>query len=119
MAQQAHPDPRSSEAPRAWLLFHPDDLPEGWKGRGVPMVLVPMLPDEVGFALEMEGALPGADPEDEPLLRLAARGLPSKTIARELHMSLRSVQRRLGRFTRRFNLGSRAELAAFLARRGF
>lgn len=83
------------------------------------MVLVPMLPDEVGFALEMDGAVPGIDPEDEPLLRLAARGLPSKTIARELHISLRSVQRRLGRLTRRFNLGSRAELAAFLARRGF
>lgn len=83
------------------------------------MVLVPLLPDEAGYAFGMERALPGVDPDDEPLLRLAARGLTSKAIAKELHLSLRAVQRRLGRLTRRFGLGSRAELAAFLARRGF
>ena len=102
-----------------WLLFRPEEVPTEWTERAVPMVLVPLLPDELGHAIGVSGILPGVDPEDMPLLRLAAKGLTSQAIARELNFSVRTVQRRLGRLCRRFGLGCRSELAGFLAQRGF
>ena len=102
-----------------WLLFRPEEVPTEWSHRGVPMVMVPLLPDELGQTLGVEGVLPGVDPEDIPLLRLAARGMTPVAIARELNFSVRTVQRRLSKLCRRFNLDCRSELAAFLAQRGF
>lgn len=104
---------------RAWVLFDPEDVPERWRHRGVPMMLIPLLPDELGDALGLDRVMPGVDPEDEPLLRLVARGETSAAIARQLHTTTRTVQRRIARMCRRFRLASRAELVRFLAERGF
>jgi len=103
----------------SWILCRPEEVPHHLRGRGIPLVLVPLLPDELGETLGLNRVIPGIDSEDEPLLALAARGRNPSVIARELNLSVRTVQRRLVRLCRRFDLESRAELAAFLAERGF
>lgn len=101
----------------ALFLFAPDAVPEHWRSRAVPMALVPLLPSEARSILE--GPQATIAPEDEDLLRLAARGLTGADIARELGISLRSVERRLARLRRDLGVDSTAELAAFLSKRGF
>lgn len=110
---------RTDSGPKPLFLCRPQDVPEQLAHRAIPMVLIPLLPDELGHTLGLDRIIPGVDPEDEPLLPLAARGRAPSVIARELNMSVRTVQRRLVRLCRRFGLESRAELAAFLAERGF
>lgn len=122
MRHQTNPSDREAqgEAPlSSWFLCRPEDVPERLRARGIPLVLVPLLPDELGQAFGLDRVIPGVDPEDEPLLPLAARGRNPSVIARELNLSIRTVQRRLIRLCRRFDLESRAELAAFLTERGF
>lgn len=116
----ASEDPRADPGPpKPLLICRPEDVPEQLAARAVPMVLIPLLPDELGHTLGLAHIVPGVDPEDEPFLRLAARGRAPTVIARELNLSVRTVQRRLVRLCRRFGLESRAELAGFLAERGF
>jgi DNA-binding NarL/FixJ family response regulator len=83
------------------------------------MALVALLPEELSEILDGELALPALDPEDERILRLAARGRPVSAIARELGVSMRGAQYRLARLRRRFGAQSTSELAVMAARRGF
>ena len=105
--------------PAGWLLLAPDAVPERWRDRGVPMVLVPLLPAEASAVLTGGSAAPVTRPEDEQLLRLAARGEAVGTIARHLHLGTRTVQRRLARYRDEFGVASATELRVELARRGF
>lgn len=111
------PMPESGQG--GWVALPPDEVPEEWRARATVLLLVPLLPDEARHLLGTDRALPGLDPEDQPLVRLAARGMATRAIARELSLTPRTVQRRLGRLRRRFGLADSSELATFLARRGF
>lgn len=103
----------------AWLFLRPKAVPERWRRRSLEVRMVPLLPEEAARVLAEETTTPEAGPEDEPLIKLLARGLSARAIAVELGMPLRTVERRLARLRERFGARSTAELAAFLSKRGF
>jgi DNA-binding CsgD family transcriptional regulator len=105
--------------PPTWIFLGGQPVPDQWQGRAFSVTLVPLLPEEAERLLAGEPAGPVIGAEDEPLARLAARGLSTEGIAHELHLSPRSVQRRLGRLRRQLGLASKSELTQFLAARGF
>lgn len=100
-----------------WVFLHPDSLPPRWNSRATPAYFVPLLPDEAPLILRAGETQ--SDDKEEALLRLAARGETGIAIANALGISHRSVQRRLRRIRERCGVSSKAELAAYLARRGF
>lgn len=102
-----------------WLFLAKDAVPERWRQRAVGVFLVPLLPHEARAVLEDEEPAPVVSPQDEELLRLAARGLTVDAIASHLHLSARSVQRRLSRLREQFGVTSKHDLAAILSKRGF
>lgn len=103
----------------AWLVVRGAAAPEPWRSRGRPMTLVPLLPGEAARLLAGRPAQRELTEEDEQLATLSARGLTASQMARELDLSLRATQYRLARMRRRLDVGSTAELAALLSRRGF
>lgn len=102
-----------------WLLLAPEAVPERWRDRSVPMMLVPLLPGEASSLLAGEPVLPVVSKDDETLLRMAARGASAGAIARRLHVGPRTVQRRLARYRKDLGVTTHAELRAELAKRGF
>lgn len=102
-----------------WLLLHPDAVPEHWRARAVPMMLVPLLPSEADRVLAGEAALPALTTEEHELLRLAAKGATADEIARQVHLAPRTVQRRLARYRSELGVTSHGELRAALAKLGF
>lgn len=107
-----------AEAP-GWILVAPSELPERWRDRATPMFLVPLLPGEARDVLSGEPAGSDLHGEDLALAKLIARGVPVDDCARELHLTSRTVYRRLGRLRRLVGVGTTNELVAELARRGF
>ncbi len=101
-----------------WVLLPPDQVPDVWRTRAREMSLVALLPEESRGLLAGERPLVPVDPDEEQLLRLVTRGASANSIARELGITPRTVQRRLARLRERFEVGSTAELAVVLARRG-
>lgn len=100
-----------------WLLVSPSAIPDGWQARAIPMALIPLLPQEIDARLNVEADIP---PRDEAkLLKLVAQGLSKRRIAEDLHMSMRTLDRRLQALREKFGAGSLTELAASAARRGF
>jgi DNA-binding NarL/FixJ family response regulator len=102
-----------------WMFVSPELVPERLRARSEPVLMVPMLAEEVTAVLDGRRMELGLGPGDERLVALVARGRSVSAIAKELGMSLRGVQRRLAQLRRRFGAGSTAELAAFLSRKGF
>lgn len=102
-----------------WVLLPPEAVPERWRDRCVPMMLVPLLPSEAEGVLAGEPAEPAIAREDQELLKLAAEGVSAREIARRLHLGSRTVQRRLARFRSELGATSHAELRALLAKRGW
>jgi DNA-binding NarL/FixJ family response regulator len=77
--------------------------------------MVPLLPEEAArFFADQE-----ASSEDDELLRLLARGLPTNGIARSLGLSRRTVERRIADLRERYGQPTTAALSSFLSRRGF
>ena len=119
--------PESTQAPeaaprsgrRVWVLVSDEDVPDRWRDRAVPLSLIPLLPEEADGILRTGWTDALASPEDEAVARLAARGASANEIARELHMTPRSVYRRLARLRERLGARSSAELVARLAEHGF
>lgn len=105
-------------ATRAWMIVEPADVPPRWEERAVPVLVVPLLPEEATAILQ-QGQLRAVDPAEERLARLVAQGMTVDAIARALGITSRSVQRRLANLRERLGVGSTAELAVELARRGF
>lgn len=105
-------------ATRAWMIVEPADVPHRWEERAVPVLVVPLLPEEATTILR-RGQTPDVDPAEERLARLVAQGRTVDAIARALGITSRSVHRRLVGLRQRLRVGSTAELAAELARRGF
>ena len=83
------------------------------------MFLVPLLPGEATDVLSGEPASSELHGEDLALAQLIARGIPVEDCARELHLTSRTVYRRLARLRRLVGVGTTNELVAELARRGF
>jgi DNA-binding CsgD family transcriptional regulator len=108
-----------ADPPAGWLFLSPDAVPARWRDRSVPVAMVPLLPGEARALLGGAPSVPELEPEDEPLARLLAAGKSLRTIAVELGIPLRRVERRIGRLRVQFGAKSKNELASLLARRGF
>lgn len=125
MKAEAEPSPPelSEVAPEVeapgWILVTPSELPDRWRDRAVPMFLVPLLPGEARDVLAGEAAGSELHGEDLALARLIARGVPVDDCARQLHLTSRTVYRRLARLRRLVGVDTTTELVAELARRGF
>jgi DNA-binding CsgD family transcriptional regulator len=119
---RAEPNPPPAEfeahAP-GWILVAPSALPDRWRDRATPMFLVPLLPGEAHDVLSGEPAGSELHGEDLALARFVARGVPVDDCARQLHLTSRTVYRRLARLRRLVGVTTTSELVAELARRGF
>jgi DNA-binding CsgD family transcriptional regulator len=102
-----------------WLLIPDDALPERWESRAMRLSLVRLLPKEAEQFLEGGVTSPAMSDEEEGLARLVASGMGAPDIATTLHMTPRSVYRRLARMRKRFGARNSTELAAMLAKQGF
>lgn len=109
----------SNEDIRGWLLLSPDAVPDVWRARAVPMVLVPLLPAEAAQVLSHRPAEQAIPASQLPLVRLVATGRSAQEIARQLGLSPRTVHRRVARLRDGFGVSTIHELATELARRGF
>ena len=101
------------------LLLISDRIPAAWQSRALRVWFVPLGSAEAFRLLERETPSASIDPEDEPLARLVARGLPAKAIAHELGLTTRSLYRRLARLRLHLEAGSIPELVATLAAAGY
>lgn len=101
------------------LIFVFGEVPERWKERARPAHFIPLLPSESSPMLTAAGGAGAVEPEDDVLLRLAARGVAATVIARTANLSIRTVHRRLARLRDQLGVESSAELTAELSRRGF
>lgn len=101
------------------MFLAQDAVPERWRSRAQQVWFVPLLPEEAAQLLSGEAVVPKLEPEDEEIARLTAEGFSVDAITKRLHLSKRSVHRRLIRLRELFGVESNRELAAVLARRGF
>lgn len=100
-----------------WFLIAPHALPEDWRDRAVPVFLVKLTDDDVKAFIPHEISLrERLDPEEKAIARLLATGVQPSEIANSLHMSRRSVFRRLARLRQLTNTNTNAELATKLAK---
>lgn len=109
----------SDRGPSGWLFLEPSAVPERWRDRSVPAAMVPLTPEETDDLLRGDPVEPRLHPADEELARLAAQGLTVDAIAGRMGVTPRSVYRRLSQLREQLGVGSTAELATELARRGF
>ena len=110
---------QSNEEVPGWIILSPDAVPEVWRSRAVPTVLVPLTPVEASQVLSGEPVRQGISADDLPLMHLIARGLTPAGIARELRVSQRTAYRRVAGLRDKFGASTTEELATELARRGF
>lgn len=106
------------EASGEWFLIAPHALPEEWRDRAIPVYMIRLGPDEVHPFLPPAEEADTLDPEERAVARLAARGASPRDIAATLHLSRRSVFRRLARLRARHGAATNAELATKLAKAG-
>lgn len=104
---------------RVWVLMSEAEVPERWKDRAVRLSLVPLLPAEADGVLRSGWTNQLASPDDVAVARLAARGRSAREIAAELHMTPRSVYRRLARLRDHVGAKTSTELVARLVEHGF
>ena len=102
-----------------WLSSDPEEIPEAWRARVVPLFFVPLMPGEVNQVLRHGNSFSQIPDEDLTILRFLAAGAPVTQVAREMRLPLRTVQRRVARYRDRLGASTTTELAALLARRGF
>ena len=102
-----------------WLLVDDDSIPPSWAHRAMQVTVVRLSADEAKRLLSGEHARPAVAPEDEALAHLVASGLGVSEIAKQLHLTTRSIYRRLSRLRAVFGVASVGELAATLSRLGY
>ena len=108
-----------TDATELWLLVDDEDLPPSWIHRSMQVTVVRLSSDEAKRLLSGEHARPTVAPEDEELARLVARGLGVSEIAKQLHLTTRSIYRRLARMRVAFGVATVGELATTLSRLGY
>ncbi len=110
--------PEFVELQGGWFLVPPEALPEEWRERATPVYMIRLDGDELqGFALPANELQKRLDREEKEIARLLARGLPPGEIALTLHLSRRSVFRRLARLRQLMGAKTNGELATKLARK--
>ena len=103
--------------PDRWFLIAAHALPEGWRDRAIPAYLVKLTDDEVRVFAPPGSDLPSRlDEEERAVARLAAQGVSAIEMSRTLHLSRRSVFRRLARLRQLTGAQTNAELATKLAK---
>ena len=100
-----------------WFLIAAHALPEEWRERATPVYMIRLDSDDVeGFVLHTSELQKRLDREEKEIARLLARGLPPGEIAQTLHLSRRSVFRRLARLRQLMGAKTNGELATKLAK---
>lgn len=105
--------------PIGWIFLRADSVPDDWRDRAQPAVFVPLLPEELSRILDGRPATQTLEPRDRHIATLFAQGRTAATIAGELHLSTRTVERRLAVLCDQLAVSSTRELALVLAERGF
>jgi DNA-binding CsgD family transcriptional regulator len=105
------------EHPGGWFLISPEALPESWRERAVPVYMIRLDSADVEkLSLQAVDTYERLETEEIEIARLLAQGLPPREIALTLHLSRRSVFRRLARLRQLFDANSNGELATKLAK---
>ena len=100
-----------------WFLISPHALPEEWRERAVPVYMIRLDSADVeNFVLHSADMYERLESEEIEIARLLAQGVPPRDIALRLHLSRRSVFRRLARLRQLFDAKSNGELATKLAK---
>ena len=100
-----------------WFLIAPHALPEEWRERAVPVYMIRLDSDDVdGFVLHLDDLEQRLAPEEKEIARLLSQNVPPREIALTLHLSRRSVFRRLARLRQLMGAKSNSELATKLAK---
>jgi DNA-binding CsgD family transcriptional regulator len=102
-----------------WLVLEDDDVPEQWSHRSMQVTVLRLSADEAKRLLSGDHARPTVGSDDEELARLVASGLGVSEIAKQLHLTTRSIYRRLSRLRVAFGVATVGELAATLSRLGY
>ena len=109
--------PQRLDQQGGWFLIAPHALPEEWRDRAVPVYMIRLDSDDVGgFALHLDDLHTKLAPEEKEIARLLSQGVPPREIAMTLHLSRRSVFRRLARLRQLMGAKSNGELATKLAK---
>ena len=108
-----------SEASETWLLIESDEVPEQWSHRSMRITVIRLAPDEAKRVLSNDHARPIIGPEHEELAHLVASGLSVTQMSQQLHLTSRSVYRRLARLRSVFGVATLNELATKLSRLGY
>ncbi len=101
-----------------WFLIAPHALPNEWRDRAIPVYMIRLGTDEVHPFVPPASDAGTLDPEERAVARLTARGASPREIAATLHLSRRSVFRRLARLRNLHGAATNAELATKLAKAG-
>ena len=100
-----------------WFLIAPHALPEGWRERAVPVYMIKLSSEDVKAFVPHEIHLRDRlDTEERAVAGLLSQGVQPSEIANTLHMSRRSVFRRLARLRQLTDTNTNAELATKLAK---
>jgi DNA-binding CsgD family transcriptional regulator len=100
-----------------WFLIAPDALPPGWRSRAIPVYLLSLDLDDVKRLIPAKSEIGSQlDDEERAVAELAAQGAAAGEISQQLHLSRRSVFRRLARLRDLAGVRTNAELATRLAK---
>lgn len=104
-----------------WLFLTPEAVPEHWQERAVAVAFIPLFGHELDSVVARPGATVGKkrSSADPSLVALVAKGLTKQQLARELNVSIRTVDRRLAVLRAEFGAQTLPELTGMLARLGF
>lgn len=99
-----------------WFLVAAHALPEEWQNRAIPVFLVSLDAEDVEPFLPRGDIKEMIDDEGVGVARLVSHGVAPRDIADRLHLSRRSVFRRLAHLRQLTDSETNAELATKLAK---
>lgn len=118
-AKRGSPGRTGGGAVDAWLFVRGESVPQRWRSRAISVSLIPLLPSESETLLATGTAEPALEEEDMHMASVVARGSSLQSIAREMSMSLRTVQRKLAQLEQRLGVSGKRELQQLLRAGGF
>lgn len=109
----------TSRTESEWTLLIPSgQVPDEWQERGTLMVAIQVSPAEALTMVTQQHSDPTPlEPLDEDILRRIHDGLPLSSVARDVGLSLRQVQRRLAILRKRFGVTTTTALVVRLSAR--